>query len=61
MCKYYQSCHMFALLTERNLIQSGSLVALHQACGTLRANESTLALAGASQLLLTPDQSIAMS
>ena len=61
MCKYYQTCHMFAPLTERNLIQSGSLVALHQACRTLRADESTLALAGASQLLLTPDQSIAMS
>ncbi len=61
MCKCYQTCHMFAPLTERNLIQSGSLVALHQACRTLRADESTLALAGASQLLLTPDQSIAMS
>lgn len=42
-------------------MQSGSLVALHQACRTLRENESTLALAGASQLLLTPDQSIVMS
>ncbi|KAK3934736.1 hypothetical protein QBC46DRAFT_462469 [Diplogelasinospora grovesii] len=40
---------------------SGSLVALHQACRTLRANESSLAIAGASQLLLTPDQSIAMT
>jgi hypothetical protein len=61
MCKYYQTCHMFAPLTGHKLIQSGSLVALHQACRTLRADESTLALAGASQLLLTPDQSIAMS
>lgn len=40
---------------------SGGLVALHQACQTLRADESRVALAGASQLLLTPDQSVAMS
>ncbi|GKU05699.1 beta-ketoacyl synthase protein [Fusarium langsethiae] len=40
---------------------SGGLVALHQACQTLRADESTIALAGASQLLLTPDQSMVMS
>ncbi|KAF5549198.1 polyketide synthase [Fusarium mexicanum] len=40
---------------------SGGLVALHQACQTLRADESTIALAGASQLLLTPDQSLVMS
>ncbi len=61
MCKCYQTCHMFASLTERNLIQSGSLVALHQACRTLRADESTLTLVGASQLLLTSDQFIVMS
>nr|ALQ32954.1 putative polyketide synthase [Fusarium sacchari] len=40
---------------------SGGLVALHQACLTLRADESAIALAGASQLLLTPDQSLVMS
>nr|ALQ32923.1 putative polyketide synthase [Fusarium redolens] len=40
---------------------SGGLVALHQACQTLRAGEATIALAGASQLLLTPDQSLVMS
>ncbi|OIW26902.1 beta-ketoacyl synthase domain-containing protein [Coniochaeta ligniaria NRRL 30616] len=40
---------------------SGGLVALHQACQTLRADEATVALAGASQLLLSPDQSTAMS
>ncbi|RBR23821.1 uncharacterized protein FIESC28_03437 [Fusarium coffeatum] len=40
---------------------SGGLVALHQACQTLRADEATIALAGASQLLLTPDQSLVMS
>ncbi|KAG8673091.1 hypothetical protein FPOAC1_006394 [Fusarium poae] len=40
---------------------SGGLVALHQACQTLRADEATIALAGASQLLLTPDQSMVMS
>ncbi|KAM7199140.1 putative polyketide synthase [Rhypophila sp. PSN 637] len=40
---------------------SGSLLALHQACLTLRAGESTVAIAGASQLLLSPDQSAAMS
>ncbi|KAF5548075.1 polyketide synthase [Fusarium phyllophilum] len=40
---------------------SGGLVALHQACQTLRADESAIALAGASQLLLTPDQSLVMS
>ncbi|KAK3315855.1 hypothetical protein B0H66DRAFT_498897 [Apodospora peruviana] len=40
---------------------SGSLLALHQACQTLRADEAEIALAGASQLLLSPDQSTAMS
>ncbi|KAK4188780.1 highly reducing polyketide synthase AFT9-1 [Podospora australis] len=40
---------------------SGGLVALHQACRSLMADESTLALAGASQLYVSPDQSIAMS
>jgi acyl transferase domain-containing protein len=52
---------MLAVLIEYEFVQSGSLVALHQACHTLRADESTIALAGASQLLLSPDQSIAMS
>ena len=49
------------LLINLGFSQSGGLVALHQACQTLRANEATVALAGASQLLLNPDQSIAMS
>ncbi|KEY73875.1 hypothetical protein S7711_06085 [Stachybotrys chartarum IBT 7711] len=40
---------------------SGGLVALHQACQTLRAGEATVALAGASQLLLSPEQSSIMS
>ncbi|KAH7141842.1 beta-ketoacyl synthase domain-containing protein [Dactylonectria macrodidyma] len=40
---------------------SGGLMALHQACQTLRADEATVALAGASQLLLSPDQSAVMS
>ncbi|KAF4848553.1 Highly reducing polyketide synthase AFT9-1 [Colletotrichum siamense] len=39
---------------------SGGLVAVHQACRTLKANEASIALAGASQLLLTPDQSMTM-
>jgi acyl transferase domain-containing protein len=44
-----------------NEVQSGGLVAFHQACTALRSGESTIALAGASQLLLTPDQCIAMT
>ncbi|KAK8066687.1 hypothetical protein PG997_013434 [Apiospora hydei] len=40
---------------------SGGLVALHQACRTLKADEADMALAGASQLILTPDQSMAMA
>lgn len=40
---------------------SGSAVAIHQACETLRAGRSTVAIAGSSQLLLDPEQSIALS
>lgn len=35
--------------------QSGSLVALHQACYSLRSGESDLALVGGSQIVLHPD------
>ena len=44
-----------------NTACSGSLVALHQACQSLRIGESSLALVGASSLALIPDQSIFMS
>ena len=40
---------------------SGSLVGLHQACQSLRLGESNLALVGASNLILSPDQLIPMS
>ncbi|KAF2475207.1 putative polyketide synthase [Lindgomyces ingoldianus] len=40
---------------------SGSLVALHQACQSLRNFESSMALAGGAVLILSPDQMIAMS
>ena len=40
---------------------SGSLVALHQACQSLRAGESTMALVGGTNLILSPDAMISMS
>ncbi|KAF1995549.1 hypothetical protein P154DRAFT_610722 [Amniculicola lignicola CBS 123094] len=40
---------------------SGSLVALHQACQSLRNYESSVALAGGAVLILSPDLMIAMS
>lgn len=40
---------------------SGSMVALHQACLTLKAGESRMAIVGGTELLLHPDQSVAMS
>jgi len=40
---------------------SSSLVALHWACHSLRAGESTLALAGAVNLILSPEASIVLS
>ena len=40
---------------------SGSLVAIHQACVSLRAGECSLALAGGVNLTLSPDQMVAMS
>ncbi|KAI0599931.1 hypothetical protein F4775DRAFT_591035 [Biscogniauxia sp. FL1348] len=40
---------------------SGSLVALHQACKTIEAGESRTAIVGGAELLLHPDQSVAMS
>ncbi|KAF2180972.1 putative polyketide synthase [Zopfia rhizophila CBS 207.26] len=40
---------------------SGSLVALHQACQSLRMFESSMALAGGAALILSPDQMIVMS
>lgn len=40
---------------------SGSLVAIHQACANLRAGECSLALAGGVNLMMSPDQMVAMS
>ena len=40
---------------------SGSLVALHQACQSLRTKETDIALAGGTNLILNPDIMIGMS
>jgi len=40
---------------------SGSMVALHQACQALKARDSRIAIVGGTELLLHPDQSVAMS
>ena len=40
---------------------SGSLVALHQACQSLRLGESNMALVGGTNLILSPDMMIPMS
>ena len=40
---------------------SGSMVALHLACHSLRSKETDLALAGGTNLILSPDFMFAMS
>jgi acyl transferase domain-containing protein len=40
---------------------SGSLVALHQACRSLHSKESNMAIVGATNLMLTPDNTLVMS
>ena len=40
---------------------SGGLVAVHQACNSLRLGESDMAIAAAANLILSPDHQIAMS
>ncbi|KAH7030733.1 uncharacterized protein B0I36DRAFT_288346 [Microdochium trichocladiopsis] len=40
---------------------SGSLVALHEACISLRARQSNLAIVGGTEVILHPDQNVAMS
>lgn len=39
---------------------SGSLVALHQACLSLRSGESSMSLVGGTNLILSPDTMIPM-
>lgn len=40
---------------------SGGMVAVHQACQSLRLGETSMALVGGTNLLLGPDMTIAMS
>ncbi|KAI9729803.1 MAG: hypothetical protein M1818_008380 [Claussenomyces sp. TS43310] len=40
---------------------SGSIVALHQACQTLRMGESRMAIAGGTNLIITPEETMLMS
>ena len=40
---------------------SGSIVAIHQACQSLRTRESDMAIAGGANLILSPDHMISMS
>ncbi|KAL8787994.1 MAG: hypothetical protein Q9213_001886 [Squamulea squamosa] len=40
---------------------SGGLVALHQACQSLRSNESNMALVGGTNLILSPESTVSMS
>ncbi|KAM7184358.1 hypothetical protein V8F20_012255 [Naviculisporaceae sp. PSN 640] len=40
---------------------SGSLVALHEACLTLRTGQSRMAIVGGTEVLLHPDQNVSMS
>jgi acyl transferase domain-containing protein len=40
---------------------SGSVVALHQACLSLRSGETSMALVGGANMILSPDQMIPMS
>ena len=40
---------------------SGSIVAIYQACQSLRAGESDMAIAGGVSLILDPDHLISMS
>ena len=40
---------------------SGSLIAIHQACQSLKTHESDIAIAGGVNLMLTPDVMSSMS
>lgn len=42
-------------------LKSGSLVALHEACLTLRMGQSRMAIVGGTEVLLHPDQNVSMS
>ena len=49
------------MLTLFSLVQSGSLVALHEACIALRTGQSRMAIVGGTEVLLHPDQNVSMS
>ena len=42
-------------------LKSGSLVALHEACNTLRTGQSRMAIVGGTEIILLPDQNMVMS